>query len=252
MKMIIKGLRAATDIMLCRRCIVCGKSLLLEEKHLCIECMLDMPQTYFWTISHNPMADRFNEIIQNQDGAENERYVYAAALFFYHSEAGYRHIPQQLKYQGNLKAGRYFGRMLGIRLASSCLFSDADMVIPVPLHWIRKWKRGYNQAEIIAAEVADVTGVPIVNHLLKRCRRTKTQTKMNIEEKAANVSGAFSVNKKELSSVTCKGISLRHLILVDDVFTTGNTLSACYKALREVFPPSVRISVVTLGFVGEL
>ncbi len=250
---VLRGLRAAGEILLPRQCITCGQRLLLEEKHLCLECLADLPQTYFWTMSHNPMADRFNENIQkdietDEDDGLHERYAYAAALFFYHSEAQYRLIPYQIKYHGNIRAGRYFGRMLGNRLASSELFEDVDMVVPVPLHWTRKWKRGYNQAEVIAEAVAEALGAPMRTDLLRRRKRTTTQTRMEVEDKRKNVAEAF-VSTPSLADIAAQD-SVRHLLLIDDVFTTGATLHACFAALRTVLPASVRISVATLGFVG--
>ena len=128
--------------------------------------------------------------------------------------------------------------------------SDVDAVIPIPLHWTRKWTRGYNQAEIIAREVAKVIGVPLRTDILERCRRTRTQTKLSIEGKAANVQGAFRVRRSHKKAEASAFSDLKHLLIIDDIFTTGSTLHACYTALREVFPPSVRISVATLGFVG--
>lgn len=251
---VLRGLRAAGEILLPRQCITCGQRLLLEEKHLCLECLADLPQTYFWTMSHNPMADRFNENIQkdietDEDDGLHERYAYAAALFFYHSEAQYRLIPYQIKYHGNIRAGRYFGRMLGNRLASSELFEDVDMVVPVPLHWTRKWKRGYNQAEVIAEAVAEALGAPMRTDLLRRRKRTTTQTRMEVEDKRKNVAEAF-VSTPSLADIAAQD-SVRHLLLIDDVFTTGATLHACFAALRTVLPASVRISVATLGFVGH-
>jgi len=250
---VLRGLRAAGEILLPRQCITCGRRLLLEEKHLCLECLADLPQTYFWTMSHNPMADRFNENIQkdietDEDDGLHERYAYAAALFFYHSEAQYRLIPYQIKYHGNIRAGRYFGRMLGNRLTSSELFEDVDMVVPVPLHWTRKWKRGYNQAEVIAGAVAEALGAPMRTDLLRRRKRTTTQTRMEVEDKRKNVAEAF-VSTPSLADIAAQD-SVRHLLLIDDVFTTGATLHACFVALRTVLPASVRISVATLGFVG--
>ena len=247
--MIVRGLRAACDILLPRLCVVCGKRLLLDEEHICLECLADMPQTFFWTMSHNLMADRFNEIIEGSSKAEDgsrERYAYAAALFFYQSEADYRLIPYQIKYHGNIDAGRYFGRMLGRRLASSGQYADVDLIVPVPLHWTRRWKRGYNQAEAIASGVAEAMGVQLRTDILKRIHRTKTQTKVSVSEKAENVSGAFAVCEDKVASD-----SYRHILLIDDIFTTGSTMGACFFALREGFPIDVRISVATLGFVGR-
>ena len=251
--MILRGMRAASDILLPRLCIVCGRRLLLDEKHLCLDCLADLPQTYFWTMSHNPMANKFNAIIQEQlnrgDSYNHENYAFAAALFFYHSEADYRLIPYQIKYHGNIRVGRDFGKMLGKKLASSALFNDVDIVIPIPLHWTRRWKRGYNQAEVIARGIAESLGVPVRTDLLKRCRRTSTQTKMGVDAKRKNVAGAFAATP-ELTALMEEG-GIRHLLLVDDVFTTGSTSGACFSALRKVLPTKIRISIATLGYVGH-
>lgn len=238
-------MKAAADIVLPRTCIACGRRLLVEERHLCLFCMADLPLTHFWQLTHNPMADRFNAVIQEHipDYAPHELYAYAAALFFYHSEAGYRQIPYRLKYHGDIPAGRHFSRLLGERLAEAEHFRDVDLVIPVPLHWTRKWKRGYNQAEVIASEISMSLHVRMECGILRRVRRTQTQTVLSVEEKARNVSGAFEAFQVDGD--------VRHILLVDDVFTTGSTLMACFTALRSVFPPSVRISVATLGYVGD-
>ena len=243
---VLRGLRAAADVLLPRTCIVCGRRLLLDEKHLCLGCLADLPKTYFWQRSHNQMADKLNEIIEKKTEGYQERYAYAAALFFYHSEADYRLIPYQIKYHGNIAAGHHFGRMLGSHLSSSELFRDVDMVIPVPLHWTRRWKRGYNQAEAIASGVAEAMKAPMRTDILLRTRRTATQTKVEVEEKSRNVSGAFSISDEYIPDR-----KLRHILLIDDVFTTGSTSAACLQALRRVFPPQVRISIATLAFVGH-
>lgn len=293
------SLKAVLDLLIPRKCIVCEKSLGTTEKHLCRECLEDLPHTYYWLRKFNPMADRFNALIQeglenplnnqsaeailedlnihcgdditNNIGSTRTDYAYAAALFFYRAESGYSQIPRQLKYHGDIPAGRLFGQMLGKKIASAEHFADVDAVIPVPLHWTRKWSRGYNQAEIIAREVASALGAELRTDILQRSRRTRTQTKLSIEGKAANVHGAFVVQEnifdcfKNKSSgrssshnklnkkADCSDLTnLKHLLLIDDVFTTGSTLHACYQALRSIFPPEVRISVATLAFVGEI
>lgn len=205
------------------------------------------------------MADKFNGLIQedlvaawDEDASalgRGEKYAYAAALFFYRSESEYRKITQAIKYHGRSDVGQAFGRMLGERLRSSSLFADVDVVIPIPLHWTRQWKRGYNQAEVIASGVADAMGIPLRSDILRRHKRTKTQTRLGIGEKARNVKGAFSTTYHWLPSDKA-GPEFRHLLLIDDVFTTGATAGECFRALRAVFPPDVRISVATLGFVG--
>lgn len=159
--------------------------------------------------------------------------------------------------------------MLGRRLAAAPPFADVDLVIPVPLHWTRRWRRGYNQAEILAKAVAEamtknvisgMTGNPAVcwTDLLVRTRRTRTQTRLNVEQKARNVEAAFRVPERFAwglrvnrlgTGTTPRSIlaSARHILLIDDTFTTGATLYACYAALRPY--TSARISVATLAAV---
>ena len=235
------SLSALLDLVLPRVCLVCGRPLLPQERHLCTECLSDLPETRYATLGHNPMADRFNARI---DPEEYEPYAYAAALFHYRAESGYKIIPQALKYHRDFAAGRHFARMLGTRLAASPLYADVDLVVPVPLHWTRYWRRGYNQAAVIAREVAHALDTPCRPRLLRRCRRTRSQTRLSVAAKAANVSGAFVLRPSTPPSA-------HHILLIDDVFTTGATLAACHKALRRHYGPQVRISVATLAAVGE-
>lgn len=261
---------AVLDYLLPRTCIVCGKILDSAEIHLCRHCKDDLPHTYYWMLRNNPMADRFNDLIQKglEEGLEEdleegldgpgnggsqilkENYAYAAALFFYRAESDYRHITQRIKYNGDIGAGTFFGNILGEKLASGTLFQDVDLIIPVPLHWRRQWERGYNQAQVIAEGISARLGAPVRSDILIRSRSTKTQTRLSIEEKSLNVKNAFGLHKRCRTSIPPELTGIRHILLVDDVFTTGSTLFACFAALRTVFPPSVRISIATLGFVG--
>lgn len=249
----MRSLKAVADLLLPRTCIACGMPLLLEEEHLCSACLADLPLTRFYLLRHNPMADKFNEALQkhletiwaavSSGDLPFERYAYATALFFYDTGSGYSHITHRLKYDGNISVGRYFGHMLGEEIQRTPWLQDVDAIIPIPLHWHRRWKRGYNQAEIIAEAISSALEVPMYTDILKRCKHTKTQTLLDVNTKAENVRSAFIAN-----SVGDRKI--QHILLVDDVFTTGSTALACFTALRTVFPPSVRISVATLGFVG--
>ena len=205
------------------------------------------------------MADRFNIM------AEDSRYCFAAALFFYRRGSAFREITRGLKYRGEFSQGRLFGRMLGRKLLSSPghIFEDVNLIVPVPLHWTRKLLRGYNQAAVIAKALAGELGAPIDCNLLSRRRRTKSQTMLDSEGKRKNVENAFVVRRRAKLRQRGRGTALSggrstnkkagipgHIVLVDDVFTTGATLAACHKALRKVFGAETRISVVTLGYAG--
>ena len=270
------SLSALSDLMMPRVCLVCGRELTLREKLLCLPCSLDLPLTRFENWEHNPMANKYNErigVTPDQIGGLYEPYQRAAALLYYWHGSGYANIPQSLKYGRHFEAGRHFGAMLGRRLAASPLFADVELVVPVPLHWTRRLRRGYNQAEVIAREIARelsaTRAVLFAPRLLRRVRRTRTQTRMTISEKSLNVSGAFEVRSVHTLAAFGEGMckkglkrtypllfsggyaqEIHHILLVDDVFTTGSTLTACHDALRKVFGPDVRISLATLSFAG--
>lgn len=237
------------DLAMPRACVVCGRELLGAEKDICMECLADLPRTHFECMRCNPMADRFNERIEELWPDEDRGgYCFCTALFYYAGDNGYSQITQSLKYRRNFPAGRHFACMLGAVLKGSELYSDVDLIVPVPLHWRRRMSRGYNQAETIAASVAGTMGEVGTSRLLSRNRRTKSQAHLAVSAKAANVMGAFSVRQRELKKLRR---TPSHVLLIDDVFTTGATLLACTIALRQVFGPEVRISVATLAFVGH-
>jgi len=249
------------DFLMPRVCLCCGRALLPCEQQLCCVCMADLPLTHFERMIHNPMADKYNALIKAP------KYEKASALFYYSGD--YEKITQALKYGRNFAAGRWFARMLGDVLADAGW--KADLVCPVPLHWTRHFTRGYNQAGIIGKEVAVSLGAPFEARLLRRSRRTDTQTRLNDGQRARNVAGAFEVRKgiKRLRAAPEAGpatsvladLPLRpsnagpwppvsaKVLLIDDVFTTGATLASCTAALRDALGPDISINIATLAYV---
>lgn len=244
LRMALTGLR---DLFFVRECVVCGAALEASEgagddggsdagyRHLCPACRADIPLTYFWSYSENAAMETLGGRC---------RVYNAAALFFYRHGSGYCEIVRRFKYGGDLALGLWASRLLGGYLASGGLYADVQAVTPVPLHWRKRLKRGYNQAEIIASGVAQRLGaIPVVPHLLRRRRYTATQTRRTATSRAGNVRGAFAVNRREVERLRAAGI--RHILLVDDVCTTGATLTECIRLLQDSFT----VSVATLGFV---
>lgn len=233
--------RALADLVMPRTCVVCDRDLILQEEHICVGCLADLPLTYYESLARNPMSERVNAVLE-RDATEYQPYVQACALFFY--TGPYRHISPQLKYGRRFGDGRFFARMLGEKLAGSELYRDVDCVIPVPLHPRRRWRRGYNQAEIIAREVARCLPAARMDaRALRRRRRTRTQIRLGSDAKWRNVADAFALRRGAPAGW--------HLLVVDDVCTTGATLAACIRALRAVLPGDVKISTATLAVVGN-
>ena len=230
--------KALLDLILPRRCVICGGRLNVRETYCCLSCAVDMPYTYFWEQPDNKMALSFREKAGNTE-------VNAASLIFYREGSPYRQVTRHLKYEYGIGSGRYFSKLLAHKLKKEEIFGDVDLVVPVPLHWARRWSRGYNQAEIIADTIASSLNATMDAGLLERCRHTRTQTRLAGEAKADNVSGAFRL-KKDVRS-----IHPRHIMLVDDVFTSGSTLAECYKVIKKACHPETKISIVTLAFVDK-
>ena len=234
-------IRELTELVMPRECLVCGTQLGAQEEHLCLWCAAELPLTFYWERRHNPMADEFNAVLERlRPEGEPMEYAGAAALLFYHHENPYKQIPQALKYGGNRAAGLFFARQLGRYMAAQPHWADVDTVLPVPLHWWRKWQRGYNQAEVIASALAWELGARLRTDALLRVKRTRSQTTLDADARLQNVWGVFALRH---------AFPAQHVLLVDDTFTTGATLSACYYAVREALGPSVRISIATLAVV---
>ena len=257
LKCSLAGLR---DLFFTRNCAVCGGTLEADERLLCGKCLGDIPLTYFWNYSENAAMETL--------GGHSGCHVHnAAALFFYRHESPYCEIVRQFKYGRQETLGLWAARLLGSYLACGGLYGDVQAVVPVPLHWRKRWRRGFNQAEIIARGVAEKLGdrgvaisagdsddggatakgtrggFLVEPNLLRRRRYTSTQTRRGASSRRQNVHGVFALNPRATARLKKAGV--RHILLVDDVMTTGATLAECIRLLQDHFT----VSVATLGFV---
>lgn len=210
-------------------CAACGAHLLKQEKYVCMQCLYSLPRTNYHYTIENPVEQIFwgrTEITA------------ATAYYFFEKDARFAKIIHRLKYRGKKEIGIEMGKIFGAELKESSRFNKVDLIIPVPLHWKKKKKRGYNQSEFIASGIAESMGKPIDTNTLYRAVETETQTRKSRYERWENVENIFRLK----SADKIKG---KHILLVDDVITTGATLESCATTLLK--GNNTKVSVVTLA-----
>lgn len=212
-----------------RLCYGCGNHLLRNENLICTECYVVIPRTNFHLENENPVAQLFwgRCLIEK-----------AAAFSFFNRGSRIRNIIHHLKYKGIKELGYELGRIYGLSLKTSGFIADIDLIIPVPLHPAKKRIRGFNQSDSIAMGIADATGLTINTVSLARTKVSATQTRRSRYERWTNVEGIFRVTDPET-------LRERHILLVDDVITTGSTIESCANELLKV--DGVKVSVVALA-----
>ena len=166
----------------------------------------------------------------------------ATAYFFYHKGSDFRNILYLLKYGGRKDLGEVMGRFMAAELLPAGFFRDIDRIVPVPLHPRKQKLRGYNQSECIERGISAVTGIPTDTSSVVRVKHTDTQTRKSVYERWENVDGIFEVRHPELF----KG---KHILIVDDVLTTGSTTTACADVFKGV--EGIRISILTLAVANS-
>ncbi|HPG05871.1 MAG TPA: ComF family protein [Saprospiraceae bacterium] len=210
-------------------CVGCGGRTAAQLHPFCVHCLYQLPFTGQENFSENEFTDHF---------AGRIPLTFGMALMYYEKNGIGQHVIQRLKYHGRKDLGRMTGDWLGQRLSACKHFPPVDLIIPVPLHWRRRLIRGYNQSEIIAQRLASHLNAPVSEKHLVRRRWTGTQTKRKRLDRLEALNAAFKLqNQKELMG--------KHLLLVDDVMTTGATIEACAKLLLTC--PDVKVSAVTIA-----
>lgn len=158
---------------------------------------------------------------------------HASAQYYFTKESVVQHLVHQFKYDGHQSLGRYLGRLMGYELQAYHRFDDTDVLVPLPLHPLRERKRGFNQATVLCEGLAEVLHLPVLREAVERSAFTDTQTRKSRVERWQNMQGKFEV-------VDAPSLAGRHVLLVDDVVTTGATLEACGSALLQV--PGLRLT----------
>ena len=216
-----------------RVCAACGEALLKDEETVCLKCRYLLPRTGYENHADNPLAQTFYGRV---------KFHAVTACFFFAKSGKVQHLIHQLKYKGNKEAGIFLGQQIGQSIKETPLFQGIDYLIPVPLHPKREKKRGYNQSLMIAKGINEVTGIAIGDKYLIRAVNTATQTKKSAEDRFKNVKDIFEARfANELEN--------KHVLLIDDVLTTGSTLESCAHALEHI--PDIVISAATAACAGN-
>ena len=219
------------DLIAPRACVVCGGRLGIHEFFLCGSCNLQLPRTNY---ADNPYENDMARLFWGQLPVER-----CAALFFYQGGSGPSQILYELKYKNHPEIGEFFGRMIAEEWNDTGFFEGIDLIVPVPLAKERQRQRGYNQSLHIARGIGSVTRLPIVTYAVSREQFVESQTQKDRWQRNENVEGCFRLN----DGSALKG---RHVLLVDDVVTTGATICSCGREMLKA--GDVRFSILTIGF----
>jgi len=193
-----------------------------------MQCIAVMPETNFHAYANNPIEKIFWGRLP---------LVSATAQYYFTKGSLMQHLMHELKYRGNKELGLQMGRLMGNDLQQTHRFCHVDALIPLPLFPAREKRRGYNQATILCQGIAQVLNVDVLRDVVVRREHTETQTKKGRTERWQNMEGKFEL-------LNSHKIENKHVLLVDDVITTGATLEACGRELTAAY--NARLSIATL------
>jgi ComF family protein len=212
-------------------CLGCGSDIIEKENFLCLECIDNLPHTAFALHGNNPVEKIFWG-----------RIPVAAAMsqFYFSKDSIIQNLIHEFKYKGNRKVGLYLGNLMGKSLVNSNRFSNISALVPLPLFSQKEFKRGYNQSSILCAGINEIMNIPLVTKNVTRIVPTETQTKKGRIQRWENVEKSFSV----LDPGALKG---KHILLVDDVITTGATLEACGAEILKAEDTTLSIATLAIA-----
>ncbi|MGA2822258.1 MAG: ComF family protein [Bacteroidales bacterium] len=210
-------------------CAACGNSLWKQEETVCLSCEFHLPRTNFHLSHENPVSQLFWGRVNLES---------AAAFLYFNKGNKVQRLIHQLKYKGRKDIGIYLGRQYGQHLKYSPFFQMVQLIVPVPLHPKKLLQRGYNQSEQFAIGLGETMKIPVDPYAICRKKETETQTKKSRFRRWQNVAEVFDVTNPG-------SMEMKHVLLVDDVITTGATLESCIHALSSIH--GIRISVATIA-----
>ena len=228
--MIIKTLFAnLTSLLYPQLCVICKEPLVENENFFCFACSLILPKTNYHLIPENQSIDRLAGKVSLQK---------ASSYFYYNKEGVAQKLIAEIKYKGNQNLGEWIGAYIAKDMISSDFFQDIDYLVPVPLHKSKEKRRGFNQAEKIAGGIAQVTKIPLETGNVFREKSNTSQTKKGLFDRWKNTRNIFQMKNTDL-------FNEKHILIIDDVLTTGSTIEALAQSLLK--SSEIKISILTLA-----
>lgn len=226
----VQFVRDAFALLFPELCAACNQSLVHQERCLCTHCIYNLPVTHFYLDKDNLAA---RQLMGHAAIEEVDSFLY------FSSGSSIQRIIHQIKYKNGYPTAEFLGELYGLQLKETSIFKSCDLIIPVPLHKKRLRSRGYNQSDYFAKGLSKILNIPTDCKNLIRASNNESQTNKSRPQRFENVKDIFKLNHP-------KSLTDKHILLVDDVLTTGATLEACSAALLKI--PGVKVSIATLAF----
>lgn len=224
----MKWISDLIDLIFPRSCVVCDELLSPQEKDICLDCLSKLPRI------EKIHLEEIEKTFWGKIAIER-----ATSFIYYHKSSPYNNLLHHLKYRNHPEVGERLAHLAASELMETGFFDGIDAIVPLPLSKKKLRKRGYNQCDYIAAGLSRATGIPVITGAVRRAVANESQTSKNREERWQNVAGIFALKEPGL-------LRDKHILLVDDILTTGATLASCAAAIQE--GTSCRTSIFTLAY----